>query len=328
MSYARQGMRLFTFLFLLALHVSVLPRAAAFNMSRNDNLAVYWGQDSAGGQKPLSAYCADDTIDTLILAFLYVFDGPGGEPVIDLANTCSKSGSPVFPGTALADCSFMAQQIEACQARGKAVTLSLGGATGKVGFESDAAAEVFADRVWEQFLGGESAMRPFGKAVLDGVDLDIESGSSAHYAAFVNKIRAHAKRESKTKQYYITAAPQCPFPDEHLGGALDQAEFDAVYVQFYNNDCGLDEPENYNIDVWDTWARTKSPNKDVKIYIGAPSSEHAAGTGYVNAKTLGKHATDAQSSFDSFGGVMLWDASEATGEIPSSRWKAKSRSRY
>lgn len=57
-------------------------------------------------------------------------------------------------------------------------------------------------------------------------------------------------------RYYITAAPQCVFPDAALGGVLNSASFDAVYgsyrcfdrsssqltiylVQFYNNPCGL-----------------------------------------------------------------------------------------
>lgn len=33
-------------------------------------------------------------------------------------------------------------------------------------------------------------------------------------------------------RYYITAAPQCPFPDAYLGTVLNAAAFDAVYVQF------------------------------------------------------------------------------------------------
>ena len=33
-------------------------------------------------------------------------------------------------------------------------------------------------------------------------------------------------------RYYVTAAPQCPFPDAELGNALNSAFFDAVYVQF------------------------------------------------------------------------------------------------
>ncbi|KAG6910590.1 hypothetical protein DXG01_009541 [Tephrocybe rancida] len=141
------------------------------------------------------------------------------------------------------------------------------------------------------------------------IDLDIEKGTSAHYAAMVNKIRSLAKGASK--RYYITAAPQCPFPDIYIGGALDNAFFDAVYVQFYNNYCETSASSEFNFDAWDKWARTKSPNSDVKIYIGAPASSSAAGNGYVDAATLAKVAKDAQTEFPSFGGVMLWDADAA-----------------
>lgn len=55
-----------------------------------------------------------------------------------------------------------------CQSKGKIVTMSLGGATGSVGFSSDSQAETFADTVWNTFLGGSSSTRPFGNAVLDG----------------------------------------------------------------------------------------------------------------------------------------------------------------
>ena len=82
--------------------------------------------------------------------------------------TCSASGDNVFPGTGLADCSFMTSQIEACQANGKIVTLSLGGADSKPGFGSDSQAQAFADQIWNSFLGGSGAPRPFGNAVLDG----------------------------------------------------------------------------------------------------------------------------------------------------------------
>ena len=30
----------------------------------------------------------------------------------------------------------------------------------------------------------------------------------------------------------MTAAPQCPYPDQNIGDALNEASFDAVYVQF------------------------------------------------------------------------------------------------
>jgi chitinase len=68
------------------------------------------------------------------------------------------------------DCSALSSDIQACQAKGKLVTLSLGGATGAVGFTSDSQAESFADTIWDIFLGGSSSIRPFGDAVLDGYD--------------------------------------------------------------------------------------------------------------------------------------------------------------
>lgn len=73
-----------------------------------------------------------------------------------------------FPGTNLADCSKIAPDIKYCQKKGKLITLSLGGATGGVGFPSEAKAVEFADTLWNQFFGGKSDIRPFGDADLDG----------------------------------------------------------------------------------------------------------------------------------------------------------------
>ena len=47
----------------------------------------------------------------------------------------------------------------------------------------------------------------------------------------------------------------------------------------------------------------------------APADSTAAGQGYVDASTLGSIATQMRKSFPSFGGVMLWDASQAYGKL-------------
>jgi chitinase len=75
-----------------------------------------------------------------------------------------------FPGTDLPDCAFLASDINACQAKGKIVTLSIAGAFSDVALASDSQAEQFADTIWNLFLGGSSTMRPFGDAILDGYD--------------------------------------------------------------------------------------------------------------------------------------------------------------
>ena len=56
----------------------------------------------------------------------------------------------------------------------------------------------------------------------------------------------------------------------------------------------------------DNWAKNASPNKDVKVYIGAAASSNAAGEGYVNASTLATYISETQGQYSSFGGVMLW----------------------
>ncbi|KZT19396.1 carbohydrate-binding module family 5 protein [Neolentinus lepideus HHB14362 ss-1] len=299
----------------------LLSQVAAFDGTRYDNVVVYWGQNSHGAadssdtadyQKTLSYYCQDDAIDVIPVAFITTFFGTGGMPVLNLANTCNPTDNATFPGTDLANCQSLASDIEYCQSKGKLVTLSLGGAGGGVGFSDDNQAQTFADTIWNLFLGGSNSTRPFGTAVLDGVDLDIEGGSSTGYAAFVNQIQAHASGASK--KYYVTAAPQCPYPDSSLGAVLNAASFDAVYVQFYNNVCGLqnyDTVNDWDFGLWDYWAHNVSPNTDVKIYLGAPASDTAAGRGYVNISTLESIAATQRNSFPSFGGVMLWDASQA-----------------
>jgi len=311
---------LYTFA-LSALSFCLIHHVAAFDITRNDNLVLYWGQNSYGAthsdtanfQKRLSFYCGSDSVtNTFPLAFLTTFFGEGGLPSIDLSNICNINDNATFAGTELPNCSSMASDIETCQAAGKIVTISLGGATGAVGFTSDAQAQSFADTIWNVFLGGSSPDRPFGSAVLDGVDLDVEGGGSAHYAAFVTQLRSHTNAASK--KYYVTGAPQCPFPDANLGAVINAVGFDAVYVQFYNNFCGLQafsNPNDWNFATWDNWAKTTSPNKNVKVYIGAPADTTAAGSGYVSAATLANIIQQTKAQFSSFGGVMMWDASQA-----------------
>lgn len=87
--------------------------------------------------------------------------------MMSFANVCNE-GNGTFPGTQLSNCTFLAPDVEECQSKGKIVTLSLGGADSSVGFSSTAQAEEFADTIWNSFLGGQSDIRPFGSAVLDG----------------------------------------------------------------------------------------------------------------------------------------------------------------
>ncbi|KAI9487266.1 MAG: glycoside hydrolase superfamily [Benjaminiella poitrasii] len=269
------------------------------------SVATYWGQNSKGGsdtQKALSYYC-DDNADIIIMSFTLNFKD-GSLPLLNLANSCD---GPDFSGTELLDCSDIGKDIKTCQKKGKTVLMSLGGASGVYGFSDDSDAEAFADTLWNIYGAGNSSTRPFGDAIIDGFDLDIEGGGSTGYSALIKKLRKHFDTDD-SKDYYITGAPQCPYPDAMLGEALDEAYFDAVNVQFYNNYCSATS-SSFNFDTWDTWAKETSVNKDVKILMGIPGSSDAAGSGYVSFDDLKTVVQDVYSAYSSFGGVTIWDAS-------------------
>ncbi|CAO3598104.1 unnamed protein product [Absidia cylindrospora] len=283
-------------------------------------LIQYWGQNSAstnhGGdaaQKSLSYYCQDDTQDILMISFVHQF-GTNQEMAFDLS-TESNHCKGLIQGTQLLDCPQMEKEIQTCQKKGKKILLSLGGASGSYGLASAKDGETWANKLWNTFGNGHDAKtRPFGKAVVDGFDLDIEAGSVEGYTSFIKTMRRHYSKDS-SRTYYISGAPQCPFPDAWLGDALKHAWFDFVWVQFYNNYCSP-KGSQFNYDTWENWAKKESINKKVELYLGIPASPSAAGSGYLPLKELVKTIQKLKSS-PYFGGVMMWDVSQAYSEHPN-----------
>lgn len=201
--------------------------------------------------------------------------------------------------------------------------LSFGGAAyTEGGFSSSSVAVSAANNVWEIFgpeQSGSSAPRPFGSAVVDGFDFDLESTNS-NMAPFANQLRSlmDAATAAGGKKYYLSAAPQCPYPDLADESMLtDNTYFDFIYVQFYNNGCGVSSfvngattQNNYNFETWDTWAHQTSANPNVKVFIGAAGNVGAANAGsYISASALGPVISYSK-QFSSFGGVMFWDMSQ------------------
>lgn len=53
------------------------------------------------------------------------------------------------------------------------------------------------------------------------------------YVSFLTKDLSHSSHfTGASKKYYVTAAPQCVYPDAALGSVINNANFDAIYVQF------------------------------------------------------------------------------------------------
>lgn len=271
-----------------------LLATSASALAASNSVAIYWGQNGAGGQDRLSTYCADTNVDVVILSFLNNFPDPTN---VNFANQCGAT----FP-SGLLHCAAIGEDIKTCQAAGKKVLLSLGGAAGTYGFTTATEATAFADTLWNKFGGGVDPERPFDDAVVDGFDFDIELGTSVGYPELANALKS---KFDSSKKYYLSASPQCVYPDAHLDPLMTQVPLDFAFIQFYNNPCSVDGAFNYP--TWSEFA-SSSPNPDLKLYVGVPATGNVAG--YVDAATLAK-TIDQIKCDKHFAGVSLWDASGA-----------------
>ncbi|KAM7261052.1 hypothetical protein ACFE04_026527 [Oxalis oulophora] len=259
-------------------------------ISNAGQIAIYWGQN--GQEGTLEETCATGNYGYVILAFLPTF-GNGQTPMLNLAGHCD----PYSNG-----CIVLSSQIKSCQDKGVKVILSIGGAAGGYSLASEQDARQVATYLWNNYLGGQSSNRPLGDAVLDGVDFDIEGGTNQHWNELANFLSGYSK---KGKKVYLSAAPQCPFPDAWIGNALTTGLFDNVWVQFYNNaPCEYVSGNDGNLlDSWKQWTSNVPANK---IFLGLPASEEAAGNGFIPASDLISTILPAIKGSDKYGGVMLW----------------------
>ncbi|KMT16117.1 hypothetical protein BVRB_3g052790 [Beta vulgaris subsp. vulgaris] len=260
------------------------------NLCHGAGIATYWGQH--GDEGTLAAACATGNYQFINIAFLNVF-GSGRTPQLNLAGHCN----PSIPGS----CSSIGNDIATCQSQGIRVLLSLGGGLGTYSISSPADAQQVADYLWDNFLGGSSDARPFGNAVVDGIDFDIELGSGQNWDALA---RALNRRSTNLRRVYLSAAPQCPFPDALLSNAINTGLFDYVWVQFYNNPgCHYANGNANNlISSWNTWSGVDA----AQIFLGIPAAPAAAGSGYIPPDVLISDVLPSIRDSPKFGGVMLW----------------------
>ncbi|CAB4271534.1 unnamed protein product [Prunus armeniaca] len=254
-------------------------------------VAVYWGQN--GNEGTLAETCATGKYKYVNIAFLNKF-GNGQTPEINLAGHCNPASN---------GCTIVSGGITSCQSQGVKVLLSLGGGTGNYSLASPADARAVADYLWHNFLGGKkSTSRPLGDAVLDGIDFDIEFGSTQYWDVLARSLKAYSKPR---RAVYLAGAPQCPFPDKFLGGALNTGLFDYVWVQFYNNpQCQYSSGNTDNlINSWNKWTTS---TKAGLIFLGLPAAPEAAGSGFIPATVLNSEVLPVIKKSPKYGGVMLW----------------------
>ncbi|XP_004515450.1 hevamine-A-like [Cicer arietinum] len=257
------------------------------------DIVIYWGQNEDEGS--LTETCNTGLYNIVNIAFLSTF-GNGRTPRLNLAGHCDPK---LYNG-----CKSVGTDIKNCHKKGIKIMISIGGGIGRYSLSSRTDAINVADYIWNNFLGGKSSKsRPFGDVVLDGVDFDIEHGGGG---SFYGEIAKRISQQSGLKKVYLTAAPQCPFPDEHLKGALSTGLFDYVWVQFYNNGRCQFNSKNINKfqNSWNEWVTSI---KVSKVYVGVPASTSAAGSGYVPPRVFISQVLNFVKKSNKYGGVMLWD---------------------
>ncbi|KAI1737250.1 glycoside hydrolase superfamily [Xylaria scruposa] len=259
---------------------------AAYSSTASNNVAVYWGQNSAGGantQKSLIQVCRGKLTDCdlyhtssiILLAFLI-------------------SATNIDGGLNFANSYRPTDESHAVDA---------------------------ANRIWTAFgptsRAGQLTIRPFGVASVDGFDLDFEA-PFPNANVFARQLRNLMNKAEMAihRRFYLTAAPQCPFPDMNLFSVLhgDMATvLDFVFIQFYNNAaCDLRTPEGFetSLSVWHSWAKPKG----ARIFMGVPGAATAIGTAnrasYIEGSVLAANHIRMAQSFPSFAGVMVWDMSQ------------------
>ncbi|KAG9236241.1 glycoside hydrolase superfamily [Amylocarpus encephaloides] len=243
-----------------------------FNPESSSNVAVYYGQTALTGSTSLESQCASPDIDIIILAFI-TSRTTANKPIPNLGAACGNVDSSTV----------LSSQILACQnTYGKKVVLSIGGAVGGVTFSSNDDARSFAGVLWKTFGpvegGGGNVVRPFGEMVLDGFDIDNENQQPASYLTLAQTLRAYFS-SSPTKQYYLTSAPQCPFPDASNPTPM-LLLCDFIFMQFYNNpSCEIGS--SGFLSSLSTWSSAISSGRGM-LYVGAPGWVEAGMSAYEN----------------------------------------------
>nr|GLL40582.1 acidic endochitinase-like [Ipomoea trifida] len=294
MAYNNKIIVVVTLLLLSSLNIS---------LGLGGELGIYWGQNGLEGS--LRDTCDTNYYNIVNIGFLTTF-GNGRPPFLNLAGHCD-------PG----QCKFLSDEIRYCKTKGIKVLLSLGGGAGNYFLSSPDDAKNVAQYLWDNFLGGESASRPLGDESLDGIDFDIEIGTNQYYDVLAKALSELG--EGAGQKVYLSAAPQCPFPDYYLEEAINTGLFDYVWVKFYNNPiCQYNNGDPTNLFYY--WNHYWSTIPTGKLFLGLTASPEAAPSGgFIPADILISEVLPVIKATPIYGGVMLWD--ETNGHAYSSKIK-------
>ncbi|WVZ49012.1 hypothetical protein U9M48_000395 [Paspalum notatum var. saurae] len=258
-----------------------------------------------GREGTLREACDTGLYNTVVISFYGVFGQHGHYWQLDL------SGHPL---------DGVGADIKHCQQSkgGITVFLSIGGDSGSsnnYSRPSAASAEAVAAHLWNAYLGGGASdvPRPFGDAVLDGIDFYIDHGddgsststSGNYYAELARRLDYFNSMyyQCATNKYVrLTATPRCAFPDQRVEEALATGLFERIHVRFYGSDGNGDKDDNGR--KW-TAAYPRS-----QMYVGLAAAETLEGAPppvEVYLKYMYYDLLPKVQKAPNYGGVMVWD---------------------
>ncbi|XP_062198145.1 xylanase inhibitor protein 1-like [Phragmites australis] len=269
----------------------VLLLASPAVAGKTEQLTVFWGRNKDEGS--LREACDADTYTTVLISFFNVFGH--GRYWIDL------SGHNV---------SAVGGDVKHCQqAKNVTVLLSVGGDGDRYSLPTARSARDVADHLWHAYLGGgrHGVFRPFGDAVLDGVDFYIDHGGSEHYDELARRLAGYRHRGKKA--VLLTATPRCMDGGQGTSGvdaALATGLFRRIHVRFYNDTmCSFNAAEKRPF--YGSWLGWTERYPQAKVYVGLPAARDAASDGWVDPRTLFFDALPLVQDTANYGGVMLWN---------------------
>ncbi|CDP16892.1 unnamed protein product [Coffea canephora] len=252
--------------------------ASLIGSSEAAGIVQYWGR---GHSEPssLAEFCRRQFATDVNIAFLKDF-GSGHMPELNV----------IHPWPSAAD-------IESCQNNQTKVFISLAGPSNLSSVED---AQEVAAYVWNTYLGGESSDRPFGTAVLDGVELHIHSGNPNYLDVLALALKGYPN-------VTLAVAGECPIPNLFLDPTIRTGVVDQVRVEFFDNpSCEFLPPNDTSLlfRSWDSWSDYPGVHK---LYLGIPiSSSIASEGGYIPPNELVYDVLPYLQNSPVYGGITVY----------------------
>ena len=197
-------------------------------------------------QEPdLLTVCKETTQNQIHILGVNAFYASSQVPTLslDLSTHCPKpfSSGSVSGSLQLINCPTVGNHIMQCQEMGKQILIVIENKVSPL-MQTDADGIFVAMQIWNLFLGGQSAFRPFGAAVCDGVMLHILDGV-AGYAALAKTLRSFFA--NATMKFLLAGRTGCSFPDAFCGPVYNgtllarfPSAFDYVVIDAGSSPCG------------------------------------------------------------------------------------------